>query len=80
MRKLWDSSLISPSVKTTLPVPGTYIIITITNALLTKHLNSAGGVVMSGHNGKITVDNTLGARLDIAKEEVSVIYYYCLFY
>lgn len=33
-------------------------------------LISAGGVVMSGHNDKITVDNTLGARLDISKEEV----------
>ncbi|GAA5801853.1 ATP synthase subunit [Helicostylum pulchrum] len=31
---------------------------------------SAGGVVMSGHHGKITVDNTLGARLDISKEEM----------
>jgi V-type H+-transporting ATPase subunit E len=31
---------------------------------------SAGGVVMSGFNGKITVDNTLGARLDISKEEM----------
>lgn len=32
--------------------------------------STAGGVIMSGHHGKITVDNTLGARLDIAKEEV----------
>ncbi|KAI8094173.1 ATP synthase subunit [Thamnidium elegans] len=32
--------------------------------------SSAGGVIMSGHQGKITVDNTLGARLDISKEEM----------
>ncbi|KAI7904909.1 ATP synthase subunit [Cokeromyces recurvatus] len=30
----------------------------------------AGGVVMSGFNGKITVDNTLDARLEIAKEDM----------
>jgi hypothetical protein len=27
---------------------------------------------MTGLNGKITVDNTLGARLEIAKDEVSI--------
>jgi hypothetical protein len=27
---------------------------------------------MTGLNGKITVDNTLGARLEIAKDEVSL--------
>ncbi|KAI8882959.1 ATP synthase subunit [Backusella circina FSU 941] len=32
--------------------------------------SSAGGVIMTGLNGKITVDNTLGARLEIAKEEM----------
>lgn len=32
--------------------------------------SDAGGVIMTGLNGKITVDNTLGARLDIAKEEM----------
>ncbi|KAK4514229.1 uncharacterized protein ATC70_001818 [Mucor velutinosus] len=32
--------------------------------------SSAGGVIMTGLNGKITVDNSLGARLDIAKEEM----------
>ncbi|CAO3651776.1 unnamed protein product [Mucor hiemalis] len=32
--------------------------------------SSAGGVVMTGLKGKITVDNTLGARLEIAKEEM----------
>lgn len=35
-----------------------------------NNLHSAGGVIMTGLNGKITVDNTLGARLDIAKEEM----------
>jgi V-type H+-transporting ATPase subunit E len=32
--------------------------------------SSAGGVILSGHNGRITVDNTLDARLEIAKEEM----------
>ncbi|KAI9480374.1 MAG: ATP synthase subunit [Benjaminiella poitrasii] len=32
--------------------------------------SSAGGVIMSGLKGKITVDNTLTARLDIAKEDM----------
>ncbi|KAI8980006.1 ATP synthase subunit [Pilobolus umbonatus] len=32
--------------------------------------SNAGGVIMSGYHGKITVDNTLGARLEIAKEEM----------
>ncbi|KAI8637889.1 ATP synthase subunit [Parasitella parasitica] len=32
--------------------------------------SSAGGVIMTGLNGKITVDNTLGARLEIVKEDM----------
>ncbi|PHZ15124.1 ATPase, V1/A1 complex, subunit E [Rhizopus microsporus ATCC 52813] len=32
--------------------------------------SSAGGVIMSGHYGKITVNNTLDARLDIVKDEM----------
>ncbi|KAI8326921.1 ATP synthase subunit [Choanephora cucurbitarum] len=32
--------------------------------------SSAGGVILSGLYGKITIDNTLNARLDIAKEEM----------
>ncbi|KAG1049037.1 hypothetical protein G6F48_001763 [Rhizopus delemar] len=32
--------------------------------------SSAGGVILSGHHGRITVDNTLDARLEIAKEEM----------
>ncbi|KAG1437245.1 hypothetical protein G6F56_013200 [Rhizopus delemar] len=32
--------------------------------------SSAGGVIMAGHYGKITVDNTLDARLDIVKDEM----------
>ncbi|KAI9246374.1 ATP synthase subunit [Sporodiniella umbellata] len=32
--------------------------------------SSAGGVIMSGHQGKITVDNTLDARLEIVKDEM----------
>ncbi|KAI9244094.1 ATP synthase subunit [Sporodiniella umbellata] len=37
-----------------------------------EHLpsSSAGGVVLKGLDGKITVDNTLDARLDIVKEEM----------
>jgi V-type H+-transporting ATPase subunit E len=34
-------------------------------------MKSAGGVILSGHHGRITVDNTLDARLEIAKEEVT---------
>jgi hypothetical protein len=37
-----------------------------------KIISSAGGVILSGHNGRITVDNTLDARLEIAKEEVKI--------
>lgn len=50
--------------------PGNSCIMYLDLIFILNYNISAGGVVMTGLKGKITVDNTLGARLEIAKEEV----------
>lgn len=36
--------------------------------MLTEEYNSAGGVVIVGGNGKIDIDNTFEARLNLLKD------------